>query len=81
MDAWRGFNKGNWCQEIDVRDFIIRNYTPYEGDESFLVGPTDRTRKLWEKVSELLKKERENGGYWMLIPIQFQRLRLINLDI
>jgi len=62
MDAWRGFNKGNWCQEIDVRDFIIRNYTPYEGDESFLVGPTDRTRKLWEKVSELLKKERENGG-------------------
>ncbi|HOM02091.1 MAG TPA: formate C-acetyltransferase [Acetivibrio sp.] len=62
MDAWRGFNEGNWCREIDVRDFIIRNYTPYEGDDSFLVGPTEKTRKLWEKVSELLKKERENGG-------------------
>jgi formate C-acetyltransferase len=62
MDAWRGFDRGNWCQEIDVRDFIIKNYTPYEGDDSFLAGPTEKTRKLWEKVSELLKKERENGG-------------------
>jgi len=62
MEAWRGFKKGNWCVEIDVRDFIINNYTPYEGDESFLKGVSEKTGKLWNKVMELLKKERENGG-------------------
>ncbi len=62
MEQWKGFKEGNWCSEIDVRNFIQLNYTPYEGDESFLEGPTDNTKKLWEKVSELLKKERENGG-------------------
>ncbi|ODM25645.1 formate acetyltransferase [Clostridium sp. Bc-iso-3] len=62
MDAWREFNKGDWCQEIDVRNFINSNYTPYEGDDSFLAGPTEKTKKLWDKVSMLLKKERENGG-------------------
>ncbi|MFZ5987402.1 MAG: pyruvate formate lyase family protein, partial [Bacillota bacterium] len=62
MDAWRGFNCGNWCEEIDVRNFIHDNYTPYEGDETFLKGPSERTQKLWNKVSELLGKERENGG-------------------
>ncbi len=62
MDAWRGFNKGDWCDEIDVREFIINNYTPYEGDDKFLKGPTEDTKKLWEKASDLLKKERENGG-------------------
>lgn len=62
MDAWRGFNKGDWCDEIDVREFIVNNYTPYEGDDKFLKGPTEDTKKLWEKASDLLKKERENGG-------------------
>lgn len=62
MDAWRGFNRGNWCDEIDVRDFINLNYTPYEGDESFLKGPSETTKKLWEKVTELLDKERQSGG-------------------
>ena len=62
MDAWRGFNKGDWCDEIDVREFIINNYTPYEGDDKFLKGPTEDTKMLWEKASDLLKKERENGG-------------------
>jgi len=62
MDAWRGFKRGNWCDEIDVRNFINLNYTPYEGDESFLKGPTETTKKLWKKVTELLNKEREKGG-------------------
>ena len=62
MEAWRGFKKGNWCVEIDVRNFIMDNYTPYEGDESFLKGVSESTGKLWHKVTELLKKERENGG-------------------
>lgn len=56
------FNKGSWCNRINLRDFIRRNYTPYEGDESFLSGPSARTRKLWSKVCKLMDKERENGG-------------------
>jgi len=62
MEYWHGFTKGNWCSEIDVRNFIQLNYTPYEGDDSFLSGPTEATRKLWEKVSELIRKEHENNG-------------------
>ena len=60
---WDGFNKnGEWTEEIDVRGFIQTNYTPYEGDSKFLAGATDKTKKLWDKVLELYKKERENGG-------------------
>jgi len=60
---WNNFNKsGDWTKEIDVREFIQNNYTPYEGDSSFLVGTTDKTKKLWDRVLELYKKERENGG-------------------
>ena len=60
---WDGFNKaGEWTKEIDVRGFIQSNYTPYEGDSKFLSGATDKTKKLWDKVLELYKKERENGG-------------------
>ena len=62
MDAWRYFKNGNWSEEIDVRDFIINNYTPYEGDDSFLEGPTERTQKLWKKVSDKLEEERKSGG-------------------
>ena len=59
---WEGFNKrGEWTKEIDVRGFIQSNYTPYEGDDSFLVEATDKTKKLWDEVLELYKKERENG--------------------
>ncbi len=60
--AWEGFNHGAWETTIDVRDFIQKNYTPYEGDESFLAGPTDATTKLWNDVLDLFQKERENGG-------------------
>ncbi len=62
-DGWEGFNLGHWSNdEVDVRDFIQRNYEPYEGDGSFLEGPTDASVKLWNEILELSKKERENGG-------------------
>ena len=58
---WKNFERGKWSKTISVRDFIQRNYTPYEGDESFLSGPTERTKKLWNKVLKLYEKEREKG--------------------
>ncbi len=60
---WKGFIEGKWSSgSINVRDFILRNYLPYDGDDSFLEGPTEATTKLWEQVMELSKKEREAGG-------------------
>lgn len=59
---WRNFVSGAWQGEVDVRDFIQKNYTPYDGDDSFLKGPTDATKKLWAQVMELSKEEREKGG-------------------
>ena len=60
---WEGFNyQGEWTKEIDVRGFIQANYTPYEGDDKFLSKPTEKTKKLWNEVLELYKKERENNG-------------------
>ena len=59
---WNNFKTGKWTKEINVRDFIQSNYTAYEGDASFLAGATEATTKLWAEVSELFKKERENGG-------------------
>ena len=56
------FISGKWQQEINVRDFIQKNYTPYEGDSSFLAKPTEATTKLWQECCDLLKKERDNGG-------------------
>lgn len=61
MDAWRGFTQGNWNDTIDVRNFINLNYTPYEGDASFLSGATERTKQVYAEVEELLKQEREKG--------------------
>ncbi|MCM3724195.1 formate C-acetyltransferase [Neobacillus cucumis] len=62
MEQWQGFNKGTWTKEVNVRDFILRNYKPYEGDDSFLACATDATNKLWEQVMLLTKQERENDG-------------------
>jgi formate C-acetyltransferase len=62
FNPWSDFKKGKWEKEIDVRDFIQNNYTPYEGDESFLKGPTDRTKKLFEKFQDLRKVEIEKNG-------------------
>lgn len=61
-EEWISFNKGNWTKEIDVRDFIQKNYTPYDGDDTFLAGPTKATQTLWEQVMELTKQEQEKGG-------------------
>ena len=62
MEAWQNFNAGEWQKEINVRDFIQKNYTPYDGDDSFLCGPTEATTKLWDQVLDLTKQEREAGG-------------------
>lgn len=62
MEAYRSFKKGHWMDTINVRDFIQRNYTPYEGDDSFLEGPTEATKKLWDQVMELNKQEAAKGG-------------------
>jgi len=61
MNAWYGFKSGKWQQEIDVRDFIANNYSAYDGDENFLVGATDRTKKLNKAYMELCKPEHEKG--------------------
>ncbi|MFC2647602.1 formate C-acetyltransferase [Atopobium sp. oral taxon 416] len=60
--AWKGFAPGLWTDEVNVRDFIQRNYTPYDGDESFLAGPTEATMTLWNKVQDLQKEERKRSG-------------------
>ena len=59
---WDGFEGRIWKEEVNTRDFIQKNYTPYDGDSSFLVGPTDATNKLWGKLQELQKEERAKGG-------------------
>lgn len=61
FEQWQEFNSGNWMKEIDVRDFIQKNYKPYEGNESFLAGATARTKMLWNQVTLLMAQEREKG--------------------
>ena len=62
INAWRGFEGGTWEKEVNVRSFIKHNYTPYDGDDSFLEGATDDTIALWDQVMELTRQEREKGG-------------------
>ena len=62
FEQWNKFKSGDWQHEINVRDFIQNNYTPYEGDSSFLKGTTEKTQKLWDEVLELYKKEKESNG-------------------
>ena len=59
---WEGFEGRIWKEEVNTRDFIQKNYTPYDGDESFLAGPTDATNKLWGALQKLQKAERAKGG-------------------
>ncbi|ADZ82811.1 formate C-acetyltransferase [Cellulosilyticum lentocellum] len=61
FEQWNGFEAGIWSKEVDVRDFIQKNYTPYEGDSSFLQGPTEATTALWKQVLELMEEERRKG--------------------
>lgn len=62
FEEWNGFNHGIWEKEINVRDFIQRNYAPYDGDDEFLAGPTNATKELWDQVMDLSKKELDAGG-------------------
>ncbi|WP_062069387.1 formate C-acetyltransferase [Demequina sediminicola] len=62
-DEWRGFERGPWADGIDVRDFIQQNYQPYEGDSSFLEGPTERTTRAWDTIAGMFPEEREKGVY------------------
>ena len=62
FDEWNGFKSGNWQKEIDVRNFIQKNYTPYDGDASFLASPTEKTQKLWNEVLKLYEKEKASNG-------------------
>ncbi len=61
-EGWRSFESGTWVKEINVRSFIKHNFTPYDGDDSFLVGPTKDTLALWDQVMDLTRQEREAGG-------------------
>ena len=61
VDPWAGFSDGEWRSKVDVRGFIQENYTPYEGDDAFLANATERTKKLWDELGELLKEERKAG--------------------
>ncbi|HCS9105582.1 TPA: formate C-acetyltransferase [Staphylococcus pseudintermedius] len=63
-NAWEGFKTGRWTRHVDVREFIQLNFTGYQGDDSFLAGPTEATTKLWDQVMVLSKEERELGGIW-----------------
>lgn len=62
MTEWNSFLGGIWEKEINVRDFIQKNYTPYDQDETFLAGPTQNTKDLWEQVLALTEQERAKGG-------------------
>ena len=61
-DCWRSLKPGNWCKAIDVRDFIVSNVTPYDGDEKFLAGPSKRTEAVWDKLQPYFQEERKKGG-------------------
>jgi formate C-acetyltransferase len=62
MEQWKGFSKGTWNKEVNVRDFILKNFSLYDGEDTFLESPTVATNKLWKQVMELTKQERDNGG-------------------
>ena len=66
-EEWKGFTTGEWAKEVNVRDFIQKNYTPYDGDASFLAGPTQATTDLWNQVLDLQKQEEQQAAYLIWI--------------
>ena len=79
--AWEGFKKGAWFDTVNVDDFINLNYTPYDGDESFLAGPTARTIECNERVKELLVEERKAGGTLKVDSSKIMRINAFEPDI
>ena len=71
MEFWNNFKGQLWKKEINVRDFIQENYTPYHGDDSFLVDSTEKTKKVWSKLTELFKVEREKE--YMMQKLNFPK--------
>ena len=68
FEQWEGFEGRIWKEEVNVRDFIQKNYTPYDGDESFLAGPTEATDKLWGALQKLQKEEAPRAACWTWRP-------------
>ena len=68
FEQWEGFEGRIWKEEVNVRDFIQKNYTPYDGDESFLAGPTEATYKLWGALQKLQKKSAPRAACWTWRP-------------
>ena len=74
FSQWDGFKMGHWCEDIDVRDFIVKNYTQYNGDESFLAPISEKTSKVWEKAEALIIEEIKKG----IIDVETDRVSGIN---
>ena len=74
FEQWKNFNGGKWQEEIDVRSFIQLNYTPYEGNDEFLQGPTESTKKLWDKVLKLYKKEIPYHNIWIYSGFTYEEI-------
>ena len=74
FEGWRGFREGSWVNEIDLRSFIRHNFTMYDGDETFLEGPTQNTLDLWDQVMDLTRQEREAGGNFHMEQVALDRV-------
>ena len=81
FDQWNGFKGRLWKEEINVRDFVQNNYKPYDGDESFLEGPTEATNKLWGRLQELRRKKELRAAYLIWKQKLLLVLQLMVLDI
>ena len=71
-EEWKGFTTGEWAKEVNVRDFIQKNYTPYDGDESFLAGPTERSLKIKKSLKKLKPTTKKLVSQWILVRHQSQ---------
>lgn len=81
MESVKKFKDGLWSKEINVKDFVSNNIKPYDGDASFLQGPTERTKQIWDICLQAIEEERANNGLRSLDNKQYQQLLLIKPDI